>query len=253
MNSCSDSTRALDALGGDAELLGQRLLAVCIVRQELVQRRIDGADRHRPSAHDAEDALEVAALQRQQLGERGAPRAGGVGQDHLAHRLDLALAEEHVLGAAEADALGAEGQRRAALIRLIGVGAHAHPAGLVRPGHELGVELIRRGVFRRQRFVDHDAQDLARLRGDEPAEHLAGGAVDRQLVAGAQHVVASLDPHRAAAVVDLQRLAAGDAHLAHLPGDQRRVAGHAAARREDALRPPPCRECPPATSRCAPG
>ena len=37
-------------------------------------------------------------------------------------------------------------------------------------------------------------------------------------------------------VVDLQRLAAGDAHLAHLARHQRGVAGHAAARGEDALR-----------------
>ena len=54
------------------------------------------------------------ALQRQQLGQRGAPRLDRLGEDHLAHRLDLALAEEHVLGAAQPDALGAEGDRRVA-------------------------------------------------------------------------------------------------------------------------------------------
>jgi hypothetical protein len=45
-----------------------------------------------------------------------------------------------------------------------------------------------------------------------------------------------VDAQGASLVVDAQRLAAGDAHLAHLAGDERRVAGHAAARGEDALR-----------------
>ena len=46
------------------------------VGQELVQRRVEQADRHRQAVHRLEDALEVALLQRQQLGERarGAPR-----------------------------------------------------------------------------------------------------------------------------------------------------------------------------------
>ena len=43
------------------------------------------------------------------------------------------------------------------------------------------------------------------------------------------------DRHGARLVVDVERLAADDADLAHLAGDQGRVAGHAAARRENAL------------------
>ena len=51
--------------------LGDLLLAV---RQEFVQRRIEQPDRHRQAAHDLEQLDEIAALHRQQLGERGAAR-----------------------------------------------------------------------------------------------------------------------------------------------------------------------------------
>ena len=62
-------------------------------------------------------------------------------------------------------------------------------------------------------------QSDGRLPPDMVAEHLAGGAVDRQVVALAQDVLAALDPQRASAIVDAQRVAAGDARLAHPAGD----------------------------------
>ena len=104
-----------------------------VVRQELVQRRIERPDGHRAAAHRPEDAGEVLALQRQQLGQRRAAVRLVLGDDHLAHRADLALAEEHVLGAAEADALGAEGHRGLGLIGLVGVGAHLAACARRRP------------------------------------------------------------------------------------------------------------------------
>ena len=87
-------------------------------------------------AHLAQDALEVAALHGQDLGERALAALEVVGEEHLAHGVDAIALEEHVLGAAEADALGAERAREARLLRAIGVGADAEPARLVRPGHE---------------------------------------------------------------------------------------------------------------------
>src|SRR6185436_10633187 len=47
------------------------------------------------------------------------------GVDHLAHADDPLLGEEHVLGAAEADAVRAEEPRRARVVRRVGVRAHA--------------------------------------------------------------------------------------------------------------------------------
>ncbi len=118
-----------------ADTEGARRLARVdvVVRQELVQRRVERAHRHGALAHHAEDAGEVVALHRQELGQRRLARRGVVGEDHLAHRHDALALEEHVLRAAEADALGAEGDRVAALVGLVGVRAHAHRARSCRP------------------------------------------------------------------------------------------------------------------------
>src|SRR5207253_8797878 len=51
----------------DAQLLRQLILLIVLVRQELVQRRIERADRHRPALHGLKDAFEIAPLIRQQL------------------------------------------------------------------------------------------------------------------------------------------------------------------------------------------
>ena len=53
-----------------------------------------------------------------------------VGHDHLAHRDDAVGLEEHVLGAAQADALGAEIAGGAGIERGLGIGAHLHAARL---------------------------------------------------------------------------------------------------------------------------
>ena len=132
------------------------------VRQELVQRRIEQPDRHRQALHDLEQLGEVAALHRQQLGERGAAALLVVGQDHLAHRADAVGLEEHVLGAAEPDALGAELQRDARVVRRVGVGAHLQLAHAVGPAHQ-------RGELAGQRRLEHR---------HAAGEHLAGRAVD---------------------------------------------------------------------------
>ena len=110
------------------------------VREELVERRIEEADGDRQPVHLAEDADEVPRW----CGRSFARRSRGphvVREDHLAHRTDALLVEEHVLGAAEADALGAE-RARSARRAGVGVGAHLHRAHLVGPGHELA-ELAR--------------------------------------------------------------------------------------------------------------
>jgi DNA-binding MarR family transcriptional regulator len=92
-------------------LLRQLGLLLRRVRQELVQRRVEEADRRRIALQRAEDAGEVLALIRQQLGQRAFPLLERLGEDHLAHRVDAVALEEHVLGAAEADADGAERDR----------------------------------------------------------------------------------------------------------------------------------------------
>ena len=108
-------------------------IAVVAMRQELVQRRIEQADGHRQSGHDLEQLDEVLTLRGQQLGKRLAASLLVLGEDHLAHGDDAALLEEHMLGAAEPDALGAEGARLAGVGRRVGIGAHPHAAEVVGP------------------------------------------------------------------------------------------------------------------------
>ena len=70
-----------------------------------------------------------------------APRLGRIREDHFLNRvlaLDaflgmLEILEEHVLGAAKADALGAHFSRYAGIARRIGIGAHAEFSGFIGP------------------------------------------------------------------------------------------------------------------------
>ena len=123
-----------------------------------------------------------------------------------------------MLGAAEPDAFGAERARHARVGRRLGVGAHLHAADLVGPFHDRG----------------EIAREFRLLHRHGALQHLAVAAVDRDDVA-----VAEGDAHRhqrAGPVVDAQRAGARNARLAHAAGDDRRVARHAAARGQDALR-----------------
>ena len=145
-----------------------------LVRQELVQRRVEQADRHRQPRHRLEDALEVGLLERQQPVERRAAARLVVGQDHLLHDRQPLVAEEHVLGAAEADALRAELARAGRVLRGVGVRAHLQPAQRVGPAEDRLEVLV----------------DLRRHERHLADEHAAGAAVDRDHVALAQLVAA---------------------------------------------------------------
>ena len=77
------------------------------VGEELVQRRVEQADGDGQAVHRLEDALEVGALELLELGQRLFLLHRAVGEDEPLHQRQP-VAQEHVLGAAEADALGAE-------------------------------------------------------------------------------------------------------------------------------------------------
>ena len=109
-------------------------------RQELVQRRVEQPDRDRKPCHRREHRLEVGLLEGQEPVERRP--AGGLvlGQDHLLDDREPLLAEEHVLGAAEADSLGAEPAGALGVDRRVRVRAHAEQAERVGPGED-GLEI----------------------------------------------------------------------------------------------------------------
>ena len=119
---------------------------------------------------------------------------GRVGQDHAAHDGQAVLAQEHVLGAAQADALGAERARVGGVVAGVGVGPHGQVAlaDVVGP-REHGVEGGGRlGRGERHLPGHHDARSsverdpVALVERDVAGRHL--------VVAEAQHLGARRRP-----------------------------------------------------------
>ena len=75
-----------------------------------------------------EQAGEILALHGQQLQQRLAAGLFVARQNHGLHVLDAVFGEEHVLGAAESDAFGAELAGHLGVARDVGIGAHAELA-----------------------------------------------------------------------------------------------------------------------------
>ena len=119
-----------------------------------MERRVEQADRDRQPGHRLEDRLEVGLLEREEPVERVAAALLVAGEDHLLHDGQPLLAEEHVLGAAEADALRAELARLRGVLGVVGVRAHLQVPRLVGPLEnrlEVGVDVRARRAARRRR------------------------------------------------------------------------------------------------------
>ena len=149
------------------------------VGEEFVQRRVEQPHGDRQAVHRLEHRLEIDDLGRFQLAERSGFGRRIVAQDEPSHDLQTVGGEEHVLGPAQPDALSSELPRHAGVSFGVGVGPNLDRAERdgVGPG-EQRVELRR----------------CVGSRGDErPAVDLAAAPVDRDLVAGAQHLIADRD------------------------------------------------------------
>ena len=123
-----------------------------------------------------------------------------------------------MLGAAQADALGAEAARGLGVQRGLGVGADLQAAHLVGPAHQ-GLEVA--GQF----GLDHRHGAV---------QHLALGAVNGDDLAGLEGAAARGED--ALGLVDVDLAGAGDAGPAHAARHDGGVAGHAAAGGDDAAR-----------------
>ena len=125
-------------------------------------------------------------------------------------------AEEHVLGAAQADASRTEGVRDRGLVRLIGVGSDLHPAELVGPQEDLHEAPVDVGFLRRE-VTRHHLQDLARLRF-----HLRELDLAREAVKGDEITLSNrptVHEELLGALVDLQIADTDNRRLAHLAPD----------------------------------
>ena len=211
----------MNALGRDANLLCQLLLLLRRVRQELVQRRIQEANRCRVSLERAEDSCEVVALVRQQLRQCRLPFVERLGKDHLAHRIDAVAFEEHVLGSRQADADRAKSNGVGRLFGRIRIGPDRHPRGIRAPLHQLLKALELLGLLGRFVTVDQPGDDLRGRSLHLACVDLPCSAIDRHPVT----FVEGLAVHRdlACLVVDFDGGRSADAHLAHLAGDERRM------------------------------
>ena len=219
---------ALHGFHGNAQFLGQFRLLGVLVRHELVQRRIDQANRNRKTIHHLKDADEVAALERQQLVQSLDAGLLLVRQDHLLNRQLplvallrlLEVGEEHMLGADQPNALRAEFKSLPRILRRIRICAHPQVPDLVGPLYD---RVVRLRQFRRdQRHF--------------PLVHDAFAAVQRDPVAFFQRFAALPIGHDLGLVVDVQGFRPGHAALAPAARHHGRVTRLAARSRQDALR-----------------
>ena len=123
-----------------------------------------------------------------------------------------------MLGAAQADALGAEVARHLRVARRVGVGAHAKPPELVGPRHQLA-EVVAERRLNRRHSSEEDSSGRA-VNGD-PLALGDDNAVDVELLL---------------AVINVQNARAAHAGLAHAARDYSRMARHPPARRHNRLR-----------------
>ena len=134
-----------------------------------MERRIERADHDREAVHRFEQTGEIGALHGQKLQQRLAAGLFVAGQNHGLHEGQTVFGEEHVLGAAEADAFGAELAGDFGVARDVGVGAHAELAAeLIGPAHELADVVVAEIGFDGFRLAEID---------------VAGGAVERDEIA----------------------------------------------------------------------
>ncbi len=183
-----------------------------------MQRRVEEANRHRQPAHGLEDRLEVGLLERKEPVEGRATRRFVEGEDHLLHDREPLLPEEHVLRPAEPDPFRAELAGAPGVDGCVGIRANAELAGAVGPRED------RLEISVRTRL------DERRGTKDDPSRR----AVDGQLLALPDLVTA--DRADAVLLVDLQRVAAGDAGLAHPARNHGCVRSHPSVGGENALR-----------------
>mmetsp|Transcript_18848 Transcript_18848/g.29945 ORF Transcript_18848/g.29945 Transcript_18848/m.29945 type:complete len:574 (+) Transcript_18848:585-2306(+) len=210
-----------------------------VVRQKFVQRRIQQTDRHVFRLHDAVNRGKVGLLIRFEFVEdlfdalRVVAARGVLAlfqQNHLSHQLDARLAEKHVLGATQSDALAAQIQRVLRVVRIVGIAANTQRLDLLRPLEQLTKLALLHQLL--QIHVDHRQRALV---------HFAASAVQRDHVALSQRDHAAIllrcesQRGQRTFLVDTAIAAARHAARTHSACNHRRVARHSTVNGQDAL------------------
>src|SRR6266436_4867117 len=119
------------------------------VGQELVQGRIEQANRYGKAGHLTKDADKSSALQVQELFERFFARAGTVRENHLTHRRQTLIAKEHVFSATEAYAFSSHLSCHARIVRRVSIRAHGKTTETIGPLHQFIKIRTERRLYRR--------------------------------------------------------------------------------------------------------
>ncbi len=101
-----------------------------------MQRWIQQAHGHRQAIHDPEQGQHVLFLKGQQALQVALPLFLVFSEDHAAHLVNALCVEEHVLGAAQADAFGAQFACLGGILWRFGIGAHLQATVLIGPGEQ---------------------------------------------------------------------------------------------------------------------
>ena len=156
-----------------------------------------------------------------------------VRENHLAHGVNAVAFEEHVLGAREADARGAERHGVFGLLGGVGVGADLELGDLRAPVHQGGKLCVGVALLAVEGLLDEHLNDLGGGGRELAGINVAARAVDGEEVAFL--VGHAVRREGLGGVINLERAGAADADFAHLAGDQRRVRADAAFGGEDAF------------------
>ena len=197
-----------------------------IVRNELMKRGIQEADRGREALERLEDSSEISALVGQDLGERLLSACLGVSENHLTDCINTIAFEEHVFCACQPDASGSKSDCVCSLLGSVGVGANRQARGLRTPLHELLEVLELLCLLSFFIVADGAGDDLAGGGLQFAAVHNAARAIDGKEVAFLENLTGN--GHRFLFVVNQHVGGSANADLAHLTRHESRVRGHAA-------------------------
>ena len=151
--------------------MGQFLDIPFIVRQEFMQRRVQGTNGHRLPLMTLKRPLKSSfCMGRSFASARSVPRGPLPGSFRERHRSDCL--EKHVLSPRQPDPFRSESNGFLSLVGLVRIGPNLEAAEFIRPAEQRHIVLIHLGPLRRQTLIDQDPEDLRRARRDLPGEDL---------------------------------------------------------------------------------
>jgi hypothetical protein len=207
-----------DFVAGNSKFASQCVLRSVIVRQELMERRIEKPYRCRQPIQRAKYGDEIVPLVREQLSQGFLPVLSIARQNHFSHGIDPVAFKKHVLSATETDALGAKTDGVLDLLGRVSVRANIELATFVRPLHQRRIISVALTFLWLESLADEDLDDLGRCSRDLPGEHHARRAINGDEIAFLERMAVGRD--RLVCVVDAQVAGAANADLPHLAGDE---------------------------------